>query len=331
MSHVTLADVAREAGVGLATASRALRGGSVAPDTRARVREVAERLSYIASPDALRLSTGATGRVGLVMPHLDRWFFGAMLTGIESVLRDADLDVLLYHVGDRHDRQEFFEKLPARRKVDAMIVAGFAVESRERDRLELMGVHVIAAGGQSGDYPYVCIDDHAAGSRAVNHLINLGHQRIAMLEAIDPDQPPVRSRSLAYADCLRDAGIEAHPELVRSTDWGGEMGAAAMAELLGLREPPTAVYAHSDEVAFGAMRTLRRSGLRIPEDISIVGIDDHPIAALADLSTVRQPVELQGRLAAEMLIGLLRDEQVDLERTVPTELVIRRSTAPPAR
>ena len=104
-----------------------------------------------------------------------------------------------------------------------------------------------------------------------------------------------------------------------------------MATLLSLRSPPTAVYAHSDEVALGALRTLRRAGLRVPEDMSIVGIDDHPLAALTDLTTVRQPVQLQGRLTAEMLLGLLRGDDVDVAVEVPTELVVRASTAPPRR
>ena len=109
-SNVTLAEVARQAGVGLATASRALRDTpGVAPATRVKVREVAERLSYVASPEALRLATGTTSRVALVVPHLDRWFFGAIVAGLESVLREADLDILLYHVGDVDDRRRFFE------------------------------------------------------------------------------------------------------------------------------------------------------------------------------------------------------------------------------
>jgi DNA-binding LacI/PurR family transcriptional regulator len=102
-----------------------------------------------------------------------------------------------------------------------------------------------------------------------------------------------------------------------------------MGELLGLREPPTAVYAHSDEVALGAMRTLRRAGLRIPEDISVIGIDNHPLAELTDLTTVSQPVRQQGLLAGQTVLKLLQGEDVERAVTVPTRLIIRRSTAPP--
>jgi DNA-binding LacI/PurR family transcriptional regulator len=332
-ANVTLQDIARMAGVGLGTASRALRDApGVAPATRDRVLAVAEELSYVVSPQASSLRLGSTGRIAVVVPHLDRWFFGAMLAGVESVLRTAELDILLYPVGDLQDRRVFFKRLPARRKVDAVVIIAFPLEPPEHRRLELMGVQIVAAGGQSADYPYVCIDDESAGRQAVDHLLYLGHRRIGMLEAIDPDQPDLVSpRSTAYYASLKDAGIPVDPTLVESNDWGGEHGAESMAKLLSLREPPTAVYAHSDEVALGAIRTLRRAGLRVPEDISVIGIDDHPLAELTDLTTVRQPVHQQGTRAAEMVLSLLRGSPIDPAVTMPTQLVIRRSTAPPAR
>lgn len=332
-ANVTLNDIARIAGVGLGTASRALRNApGVAPATRDRVLAVAEELSYVVSPQASSLRLGSTGRIAVVVPHLDRWFFGAMLAGIESVLRPAELDTLLYPVGDIHDRRVFFKRLPARRKVDAVVIIAFPLEPAEQRRLELMGVQVVAAGGQSVDYPYVCIDDEIAGRQAVDHLIYLGHRRIGMLEAVDPDQPGLVSpRSTAYYSGLKDAGIAVDPALVETNDWGGEHGAESMAKLLSLREPPTAVYAHSDEVALGAVRTLRRAGLRVPEDMSVIGIDDHPLAELTDLTTVAQPVHQQGTRAAEMVLSLLQGSPIDEAVTMPTHLVIRRSTAPPAR
>ena len=208
----------------------------------------------------------------------------------------------------------------------------FPVSEAEQQRLELMGVSIVAADGQSAAYPYVCIDDEAAGRQAMDHLIFLGHRRIAMIAATDPDLPgwpAICGRSQAYYSALREAGIAADPSLVATVDWGGLQGAEAMGELLGRREPPTAVYAHSDEVALGAMRTLRRAGLRIPEDISVIGIDNHPLAELTDLTTVSQPVRQQGLLAGQMILGLLQGEDVERAVIMRTKLVVRRSTAPP--
>lgn len=333
---LTLADIARLAGVGLGTASRALNNApGVSPATRKRVLDVAERHSYVVSPEASKLAGGSTGRVAVVVPHLSRWFFGAMVEALETVFRDADLDVLLYQVGGLQDRRDFFERLPARRKVDAVVVVGFPVEAPERQRLELLGVEIVAAGGQHAVYPHVCIDDVEAGRQAVDHLISLGHRSIAMIEAVDPDQLARPSgRSVAYHGAMAAADLPVDERFVVSTDWGGEQGAAAMAQLLSIPERPTAVYAHSDEVALGAVRSLRRIGLRVPEDVSVVGIDDHPLAALTDLTTVAQPVAEQGRRAAELTLGLLRAGPVPEQQaiTLPTHLIVRHSTAaPPVR
>lgn len=329
---LTLADIARLAGVGLGTASRALSNApGVAPATRQRVLDVAEKHAYVVSPEASRLASGTTGRVALVVPHISRWFFGEMVDAMEVVLRTAELDTLLYPVGALSDRKHFFDRLPARRKVDAVIVVAFPIEDDERRRLELLGVHIVAAGGQHAVYPHVSIDDELAGRQAMDHLVHLGHRRIGMIEAVDPDQPTRPSgRSAAYHQALGDMGVPADPSLVVTTDWGGEHGAEAMASLLSIRHPPTAVYAHSDEVALGAIRTIRRAGLRVPADISVIGIDDHPLANLTDLTTVRQPVREQGTLAAQMVLNLLQDRHIDSEAiTLPTQLVVRLSTAPP--
>lgn len=334
-AKVNMVDIARRAGVSMATASRAMNNApGVSAATRERVLKVAQQLSYVVSPEASRLAGGATRRVAVVVPHISRWFFAAMLEGLEAVLGDAELDLLLYHVDGPEDRRDFFDRLPARRKVDAVVVMAFPVDRDEQDRLELMGVQVIAAGGQTASYPYVCIDDEIAGRQAVDHLLFLGHRRIAMIAADDPDQPAAQApqgRANAYYSALRERGVPLDEDLVITVNWGGNEGAEAMARFLSLREPPTAVYAHSDEVALGALRTLRRAGLRVPQDVSVVGIDDHPLAELNDLTTVRQPVKEQGRLAGEMLVGLLRGEAVDSEIVVPTQLVVRGSTAPPSR
>ncbi|MEU4422887.1 LacI family DNA-binding transcriptional regulator [Actinoplanes sp. NPDC024001] len=334
-AKVNMADVARRAGVSMATASRALSDHPhVAPATRARVLAAAEHLSYVVSPEASRLAGGTTGRVAVVVPHISRWFFASLLEGLEAVLRDADLDVLLYHVGDAEDRGVFFQRLPARRKVDAVVVLGMPVAEPERQRLALMGVHIVAAGGQVEDYPYVSMDDLAAGRQAMDHLIYLGHRRIGMIATADPGQPgwpALPGRTRAYHEALADAGIPVDERLIVEVPWGGTAGADAMAQLLGLREPPTAVYAHSDEVALGAVRTLRRAGLRIPQDVSVVGIDDHPLAELTDLTTVAQPVREQGTLAGRMVLALLDGGEISEGVTVPTRLVIRGSTGPRRR
>jgi len=216
-TSVNLADVARLAGVSPATASRALSDHPhVAAATRARVWEVAQELEYVVSPEASRLAGGTTGRVAVVVPHLSRWFFGAVLEGLEGELRASGLDLLLYRVGDAAERAAFFTDLPARRKADAVVLVGFSVDDDERRRLERIGVQIVAAGGQIASYPSVRIDDHAAGRQAVDHLLHLGHRRIGMIAAYDPEQHGAHpaGRTSAYYAALADADLPVNPELV---------------------------------------------------------------------------------------------------------------------
>ncbi|GAA1859432.1 MULTISPECIES: LacI family DNA-binding transcriptional regulator [Pseudonocardia] len=331
---VNLADVARLAKVSPATASRALSDHPhVAEATRARVWEAARALEYVVSPDASGLARGTTGRIAVVVPHLSRWWFGAALEGLSEVVREAGRDVLLYHLGDAAARRAFFAELPARRRADAVVLLGFGVDDAERARLERIGVGIVSAGTRIGNHPSVSIDECVAGRQAVDHLLHLGHRRIGMIVTTDPELDPGQpeGRAAAYRAALADAGVEHDPALTVSVPWSPEGGARAMGELLGLSDPPTAVYAHTDEVALGAVGTLRRAGLAVPGDVSVIGIDDHPLAALTDLSTVAQPAAEQGAVAARMALATLAGEPVEPLATLPTRLVIRGSTAPPAR
>lgn len=331
---ITLGEVARQSGVSLATASRALNDAyGVSASTRERVLKTAAALDFVVSPDASRLARRVSGRVALVVPHIDRWFFGQMVGSIERVLSNAGLDVLLYHVDDAEDRKQFLRTLPARRKVDALIVVGFPVSEEDRQRLDLIGAKIVAAGGQSADYPYVCIDDLAAGRLAVDHLTALGHRRIAMIAGHDPDQPgwpTVPGRSRAYREGLESVGSAPNPTLVRDVPWSAVEAARATADILdSATHPPTAIYAHSDELALGVLSELKRRGLRVPEDISVVGIDDHPLAEVMGLTTVNQDVRAQGQIAGELVLDAIAGNGDSVPKGVitPVRLIERSSTA----
>jgi LacI family transcriptional regulator, repressor for deo operon, udp, cdd, tsx, nupC, and nupG len=329
-----MADVARAAGVSIGTVSRALRDApGVSEPNRSRIKQLAEDLSYVVSPEASRLSRGSTGRVLVVAPTLHRWFYATMLAGIERVLREAALDVLIYHVEDAADRHAFFAKLPARRKVDAVVAIAFPVTDDDVRRLELMGVAVVGAGGRLGDHPHVGIDDEAAAGQAVSHLIGLGHRRIAMIRTEDPEGyiwPADAARTRGYRRALSAAGVRVPTDMTVTVPWGVEGGARAIEQLLRRPDPPTAVFAHSDEVAMGALHTLRRAAIAVPERMSVVGVDNHPLAETADLTTVHQPVEEQGRAAGRLVLALLEgDTPANPHVTLPTSLIVRASTAPP--
>jgi LacI family transcriptional regulator, repressor for deo operon, udp, cdd, tsx, nupC, and nupG len=331
---VNMADVAREAGVSISAVSRALRGQpGVSDSTRERIRRIAAGMSYVISPEASALARQTTHRVSVVVPSIGSWFFATMLAGVEGLLRRAELDVLIFHVEGRADRQRFFEQLPIRRKVDAVIVVALPVTEEQLERLGMMGVHIVVAGGRLGSYPHVRIDDVEVGRRAVEHLVELGHERIAMIRSHDHEGvvwPPDRERTAGYREGLRRAGLPAFDDLLVTESWGVDGGRRAMRQLLSRRPLPTAVFVYSDEMAFGALRQLHEAGIGVPERMSVVAVDDHPHSDLFDLTTIRQPVQAQGATAAQITLDLLREQTTaDPGPCLPTELVIRGSTGPP--
>jgi len=331
---LNMADLAERAGVSIATVSRALSGApGVSEETRRRIKSLAEDLSYTVSPDAARLAKGSSGRVAVVTPDVAHWFYAAMLDGIVTSLHGTDLDVLLYEVKEERERRRFFEELPARRQVDALILIALPISDDERRRLDLMSVTVVMAGGTLQEHPHVRIDDVAAGRQATALLIRAGHERIAMINSTGTwslEYAAPSARLSGFTGALQDAGLDVRPEYVVHRRWGSHGGVEGMSELLGLPEPPTAVVTFSDEVAFGALRTLRRAAVPVPHAMSVVGIDDHHLADMFDLSTVHQPVKQQGIAAGELTRRLLQEAEVDsLHMTLPTRVVVRGTTGPP--
>jgi LacI family transcriptional regulator, repressor for deo operon, udp, cdd, tsx, nupC, and nupG len=329
---VNMADVARAAGVSLATVSRALRDvPGVSPDTRDRIRRIAGELSYVVSPEASRLARRQTGRVAVVVPRTDIWFYGSMLGSMERAMRAAELDVLVYQVDGEEQRMRFLRDLPARRKVDAVVLTALPMRQSEVDRLDMLGSHVVVAGGRVRDYPNVEVDDVEVGRLAVSHLLDLGHTTIAMIRTSDAEGAAWSSdvqRVRAWRETLAAAGHPPPDDLLMTVPYGPRAGADAVAQLLARDVPPTAVFAFSDELAAGAHQAVVEAGLRVPDDLSIVGVDGHPIAETLGLTTVEQDVAAQGEAVSRMVLAVLNGDEVPSSVTVPARLVVRRSTGP---
>ncbi|MFC7327166.1 LacI family DNA-binding transcriptional regulator [Marinactinospora rubrisoli] len=328
--HPRMSDVAHRAGVSLSTVSRALRGApGVSPAVRARVERAAAELSYVVSRDASSLVTGATGRVAVIVPFLRPWFFGAALAGISPELRAAGLDMLVYEVGDAEALDGYVQALPLRRNVDAVIAVSLDLDDRETKQLDDIGVPVVYCSQRAEGRPSVFIDNVAAAAAGTRHLLNLGHRRVAYVQS--RDETGFSWGSLHRRDGYLQAMAEAGAEPLVVTDRAGQRGgAAAMARLLGAPSPPTAVFAESDDVAFGALAVLRRSRVPVPEAVSLLGFDDNDVAAVLDLTTVAQPVHELGAEAARLTARLLRGTADRAEHLrLPTELVVRRSTSVP--
>ena len=328
-------DVARRAGVSPSTVSRSLRGSAkVSQPTRDRVLRAAAELAYVPSPAASRLASGRTGAIGVVVPFAYRWFFTEVLTGLEGPLRQVGYDLLLYNIGDPAGRSHLFATMPLRRRVDAVIAVALSFSPAEREALHALDVPLAVVGGHVPGFPRVGIDDAAGAATAVRHLLLLGHRDIAMISG-DPEdvfgRATTSARRAGFEATLAEAGIPPGPDRVVSEPWGVAGGGRAMGQLLARRRLPTAVFAESDEMALGGLRTLRRAGLAVPGRVSLIGFDDHEMAPAADLTTVAQPVHRQGELAARLLIEVLGGGAPNGgDVLLPTRLVVRGSTGPPA-
>lgn len=331
---VSIVDVARHAGVSVSTVSRSLRGASnVAPTTRERVRQAASALAYVPLPAASRLASGRTGTIGVIVPFTTRWFFAEVLAGAENALRMGGHDLLLYNVGDACSRSSFFAELPLRRRVDAVLTIASSLSDVERERLVELRVPVVSVGQRCRGFPRVGIDDEGSAAMAVRHLLLMAHRDIAMISGVLDDplgRSTTRARQAGFWQAIEEAGAELRPDQVVAEPWGVGGGIRAMERLLARRTLPTAVFAESDEMAMGAMHVLRRARLDVPGRMSLIGFDDHEMAAAADLTTIAQPVRQQGELAARMLLDVLAGSAAPVEDVVlPTRLVVRGTTGPP--
>lgn len=326
-------DVAREVEMSTATVSRALRGlPGVSEETRTRVRETARRLGYVPSPSAAGLASGQTRTVAVIVPWVTRWFFAAVVQGAEEVLRERGYDLLLYNLaGDESARHRVFETSLLTKRVDAVLVLSLKPSPDELARLEKIGRPVTIVGADVPGWATVRIDDEQAARCAVQHLAGLGHRRIAYVGGATEgvlDFTAPAARLAGFRAALAEAGLAHDPALEVDGEFSVAGGTRAAQELLRRADRPSAVFAASDEMAIGVLRTARELGIRVPEDLSVIGIDDHEMAEIFDLTTVAQPVHEQGRVAAQQVLTALEGKHWVPEQVVlPTRLVVRRTTA----
>jgi DNA-binding LacI/PurR family transcriptional regulator len=327
-------DVARAANVSVATVSRALRGlPNVAESTRTRVFEVAAAMNYAPDPAAARLAAGRTRTVIVVVPNLASWYFSNVIAGAEAVCNESGYEFLVVGVGSLDESRRLLdERSRLERRTDGVVLVNIPVTDAQAASLRERGVALSTIGTRVAGAPSVFIDDVQVGRLGARTLFELGHRRIGLISGLDEDplnfEVP-KQRKAGFDDELRAAGIPEDPALVVGGNFGIDGGQEAMARLLDLEDPPTAVFAMSDEMAFGALMELSRRSLEPGDDIAVLGVDDHDVARVLALSTIRQDVPSQGAAAARALIGAMTGADVDLEPAIaPIELVLRGTTGP---
>ncbi|MFJ3673216.1 LacI family DNA-binding transcriptional regulator [Streptomyces sp. NPDC090106] len=328
--RVTIAEIARQAGVSVPTVSRVVNGRSdVSPRTRALVEELLRRHDYRRRPAA---GPGAA-LLDLVFNDLDSPWAVEIIRGVEEVAHAAGVGTVVSAIHGRSgDAREWMRNLRARAS-DGVILVTSDLDPLLHEELRVLGVPLVVvdpAGSPTLDAPTIGAANWSGGMAATRHLLSLGHRRIAMI-AGPPRLLCSRARFDGYRAALEGAGLTVDDELVVPGDFRPESGFTGCSALLDLPRPPTAVFAASDQMALGAIEALRQRGLRVPQDMSLVGFDDLPEVrwSAPPLTTVRQPLAEMGKLAVRTVLGLARAERPDAPRVeLGTELVVRASTAP---
>ena len=334
---VRIEDVARAAGVSTATVSRALRGlPSVSAQTQSAVRRAAADLGYVVSRSASSLASGRTMTVGVVTPYVGRWYFATLIEAVERELRRVGYDALLVGVGaSMMDDPEPFRADELRGRVDGLVILTAPLTGQELDGVRRLTVPMVFIGAGTTGMMSVRVDDLSIGRIATEHLIGLGHRRIAYIGGDPEDRRNFAApldRRAGWLSALRQAGVEPPSSYAEISDFTAATGREATERLLDLREPPTAVFAASDDIAFGVLCCARDRGRSVPDDLSVIGVDDHELSATLGLTTIAQPVAEQGRVAAQLVLALIGGDlsRRHEHRLMDTRLLLRSSTGPMA-
>jgi len=327
---VSIKDVAREAGVSHATVSRALRGSPlISPPTTARVKAMANKMGYSVNAVARSLVTGKTHTIGVVVTSIADPFVGGVTAGIEAFANERGYSTILATChADPETEKRMVDSL-RERGVDGILVTSSRVGAEYSSMATEMRVPIVLLNNQRpGGYPdSVAIDNVGSAQRAVEHLLELGHRRIAYV-GHSLGYASECDRRQGYQLALNGAGLEIQPAYILQADSTPESGAKAAATLAALTPRPTAIFCYNDITALGVLAYSREQDLRVPQDWSVIGFDDLFLSQhlYPPLTTIRQPMDEMGREAAKLLLGLIAGEEIAADVRMPGELIVRQST-----
>ena len=329
-THVTIRDVASNAGVSHQTVSRVINESErVSPETRARVLSAIDELGYRPNEIARIMARGRTHTLACLSPNLTDYTFASIIEGAEIEARQHGYFLLSASAPDEDTFALLVEQLIERRRTDGLMVINPYTDQRFRHVPKDVRMVYLGAQPRDEQVDSVSLDDEGAGHCATQHLLHLGHRRIVSITG------PVcedcsQDRQNGYLQALRQAGITPDPNLVVEGDWSATSGYTAVRSLLEHRVAFSAIFAQNDRMAVGAIRALREANLCVPQDVSIIGFDDMPLASYFDppLTTMRQDTFRLGRQAACLLLNAVENPTLETQRLLlPAELVMRNSTS----
>jgi DNA-binding LacI/PurR family transcriptional regulator len=329
----TIHDVAKRAGVGIGTVSSVLNNSRpVNEATRQRVLVAVAELDFIPNPSGRRLSMGKTHTIGVAIPFFTAASQIERLRGVMSVIASSDYDINLFAVETVAQRDKVLHTVPRRGRVDGLLI--FSLNPTEDDLRRIFQEHVptVLVETAHPSLPYVFVDDITGAQTAVQHLIKLGHRKIGYISDYldDPFGIFSRNRYLGYCRAHEAAGLPIQPEYRLHDEHTRESGRRMALSLLTMPDPPTAIFAYSDELALGVLEAARDLNLNVPCDLSVIGYDDIELAYFSQLTTIRQHLFESGVQSVELLLDAIDNPDISLTQLeLPTELVIRQTTAPP--
>lgn len=328
----TIKDVARRANVSTATVSRVLNGGQwVAEPTRAAVLQAVQELNYKPNAVARSLMHAQTKTLAILFPNVSDMFSGTVLGGVEDAAHARGFSVIVCKTGGGHERTLDYLQLLAEKRVDGIIFASEVLREEYASFIRRLRIPLVVFSGESDDpaVPTIRCDDRQAAYTATSYLIGQGHERIGLLYGGAHETPEQSGRLTGFHEAHRDHGLVVEPGRVLCLEgFAFRDGRAGGATLLSRARDLTAVFASSDELALGVMSAAAGRGLRVPDDLSVMGFDDLPLAemSLPPLTTVRQPLYGMGRRAATMLLDHIQDvRKLDGHAIFPTTIVERQS------
>lgn len=332
LERKTIKEIAREAGVSTATVSRVLNNPErVRPERRAAVLKVIERHDYVLHGMAGALAGARSMTIGLVIPTITNSIYAASTQAIQRVAQRDSYGVLLGVSEFSPDEERRMIRHLVERRVDGLILTGGGRDPAIYRLIERHGIPCVVTWrvDAATNLPCISFDNYAASRIAMRHLIELGHRRIGLICGRTEVNDRAMERRKAYLDTLEEIGIALDSTLVFERDFEFVEGRAAMRRMLDGVDPPTAVFAANDIQAVGAMAECRASGLDVPNDISIIGFDDLPLAEFTfpKLTTVRVPAQRMGHVAATRLLQMIQGEKNPASEVLPVELILRESTA----
>jgi LacI family transcriptional regulator, galactose operon repressor len=329
---MTLKDLAKELDLSPSTISRALsRPNLVTPRTLARIRAAIEETGFRPNAVAQSLRTSKTRTVGLLVADISNWFFGLIVESVEDAARLHGYSVLVCNAKEERVREEKALELLGARKVSGVINCSTGASVDSLRAFQRRGIPVVELDRRSEltHVSTVMLDNERAGRLAARHLIHLGHTQVATI-AGPSHLSNSKARLLGFMQEMTDAQISLPRHYIEIGDYRDESGYRAASKLVGLRDPPTALFVANSEMTLGALTALRERQMEVPEALSIVGFDDPLWARHLDpaLTVVTQPIVEMAKTATALLLSLLQDPQAIRLEVFPPDLVIRQSTAP---